>query len=286
MRKKVNATNGNASSKVEKGNVFDKILKENIKQMIKPLAEELLQKTIKSIKPLPAKLQTTLELESDDFNLIETMDGKKSILHLEFETSLTKDMVYRVGEYHAVKQRKHKLPIHHFVIYIGTKKTKIKTKLPSNEIYKGFTLVRVNEKDPKEYLASDIPEMVILAVLGDYSDERKTEIIRLIIMRLQSLISNKRKLGKYINQLLIFGRFRKLENIITQNFEDMTTVNYDITKDGLYLKAKAEAKKEKIESIKALLLDKYYSQKRIAEILNVPISLVRKVKKELKDLQK
>ena len=165
----------------EKGNVFDKILKENIKQMIKPLAQELLKKPIKSIKPLPTKMQTTLEIESDDFNLVELTDGEKMILHLEFEVALNPDMVYRVGEYHAVNQRKYKLPIHHYVFYLGEKKSKISTQLKLEEVYTGFTLISINEKQPTEYLSSDIPEVVIMAILSNYSNERKDEIVRLII---------------------------------------------------------------------------------------------------------
>ena len=274
-----------ASTKKEKGNVFDKILKENIKQIIKPFAEELLKKRIKSIKPLPAKMQTTLEIESDDFNLVETMDGEKMILHLEFELRLTKDMIYRVGEYHSVNQRKYKLPIHHYVIYLGNKNTQIRTQLHQNEVYHGFTLIRLNEKSPKDYLASDIPAMVILAILGNYPDERKNEIVRSIIKRLYEIINDKRKLSKYINQLLIFGRIRKLESIITKNVENMTSLAYDITKDGLYIRgmkeAEAKAKAEKKEVIKKLLLEGTFTQKRIAEILNVSISFIRKVKKEM-----
>ena len=277
----------------EKGNVFDKILKENIRQIIKPLAEDLLKKRIKSIKPLPAKMQTTLEIESDDFNLVETVDGEKMILHLEFEVKLTRDMVYRVGEYHSVKQRKYKLPIHHYVVYLGTKNTQIRTQLYSEEVYHGFKLIRLNQKPPEEYLASDIPAMVILAILGDYSDERKNELVRSIIKRLQELINDRRKLHKYISQLLIFGRIRKLENIITQNVENMTSFAYDITTDGLYLrgieegiekgieKAKAKADAEKVEGIRELLLDGNFTQKRIASIFKVSISFVRKVKKEM-----
>lgn len=290
MRKK-------SRSKKEKGNVFDKILKENLKQMLKPLAEELLQKRIKRIAPLPAKMQTTLEIESDDFSLVETIEGEKIILHLEFEISLTKDMVYRVGEYHSVKQRKHKLPIYHFVIYLGTRKTTIRTQLKKDEVYHGFTLIRINEKSPEEYLASDIPEMVIMAILGNYPNERKEEIVRSIIARLQTLTNNKRKLLKYVNQLLIFGRIRKLESIITKNYEKMNSVNYDITKDGLYIrgmekgleksvekieKIKEQVEKEKFEAVKELLREGSFTQKRIAQILSVSIAFVRKVKKEMK----
>lgn len=269
----------------EKGNVFDKILKENIKTMIKPLAEELLKAPIKSIKPLPTKMQTTLEIESDDFNLVEMMDGKKIILHLEFEIRPTKNMVYRIGEYHAVNQRKYELPIKHFLIDLCKEKIPIRTQLRPEEIYKGFTHVRIYDQPAEQYIASDIPEIVIMAVLGGFADNRKNEIVQAIIMRLQALVNDKRKMKKYIDQLFMFGRIRNLGNILTKNFEDMTSFNYDITKDGLYLrgvqKEKKKAEKEKIQAIKKMLLDSFYSQKQIAEILNVSTYFVRKIKKEL-----
>ena len=269
----------------EKGNVFDKILKENILEIRRPFAEEFLGRKIKSLKPLPSKMQTTLEIESDDFSLVEYVDGEKEILHFEFEIKLTNKMIYRVGEYHAVHQRKHELPIRHFVFHIGIGKHEVRTQLPPTEVYTGFTLIRANDKPPEEYLASDFPAVVIMAILGDYQEELKDRVIRSILTRLHELVGSERELNKYIQQLFMFGRIRKLQPEIKKNVEIMKSFNYDITQDEFYLEgaamAEAKARENDISGIKELLKDGLYSQKRISEILKVPISLVRKVKKEM-----
>jgi hypothetical protein len=64
-------------------------------------------------------MQTTIEVEMDFFYIIETDTGERFILHLEFETGINPDMIYRVGEYHGMAARREKLPIRHIVVYLG-----------------------------------------------------------------------------------------------------------------------------------------------------------------------
>ncbi len=82
------------------GNFYDKIMRENLKQIFLPLVEKQLQIKIKSVKPLSDKQETTLERETDAFLLIETDTGEKFILHLEFQVKDDPDMIYRMIEHH------------------------------------------------------------------------------------------------------------------------------------------------------------------------------------------
>ena len=128
----------------KEGNAYDKIFKENVEQIFRPLVEERLGVTIVKSTPLKEKMQTTVEVEMDFFYAIETDTGEKFILHIEFESGDNPIMVYRVGEYHGMALRREKLPIRHIVIYLGETPPTMRTQLKPEEIFTGFDLLNVS----------------------------------------------------------------------------------------------------------------------------------------------
>lgn len=85
----------NPDKKLEKGNVYDKIFKENAELIFMPLITKRLHIEIQSYKRLRHKFQTTIEKELDFFYEILTIEGEKRILHIEFQTAYQEDMIYR-----------------------------------------------------------------------------------------------------------------------------------------------------------------------------------------------
>ena len=139
-------------------------------ELFLPLVEEQLGVQITKVSPLPDKQPTTLIRETDGFLVIETTSiiEPKFILHLEFESKDDPEMIYRMVEYHGVELRKYSLPIKHFVIYLGEKTPKMRTKLLQEEIFEGFTLVNVYSFAPEKWLSEEKPSKIIMAILGDY----------------------------------------------------------------------------------------------------------------------
>ena len=86
---------------------FDKIFKENIEAVFLPMAEEILGISIKETYELKDKIQTTIEREPDFLKIVIDQNGKKWILHLEFQTTNDPKMIYRMAEYRAILQRKY-----------------------------------------------------------------------------------------------------------------------------------------------------------------------------------
>ncbi len=67
MSKKQTKPKIHLKEKINEGNLYDKIFKENAEAIFLPLVESRLGIKIKSFKPYKAKLQTTLEREMDFF---------------------------------------------------------------------------------------------------------------------------------------------------------------------------------------------------------------------------
>lgn len=139
-----------------------------------PLIERSLGIVIVSKKVLPVKIVNTNVREMDSLYKIKTREGEELILHLEVQTKDDKEMVYRVGEYHALILRKYNLPIKHIVIYLGRKSSSMRSVLELEEVFTGFELLSFNEMNPVELLQSDIPEEVILAILADFKEEQSS----------------------------------------------------------------------------------------------------------------
>ncbi|MDW8295482.1 MAG: hypothetical protein RMJ97_01240, partial [Raineya sp.] len=91
---------------------YDKILKENIEEIILPLAEKLLHLQAKNLEEIPDDLQRTLERRPDFLKkVIEPDNSQNYILHIEFQVEDTDEMLYRMAEYYTLLLRKYRLPV-------------------------------------------------------------------------------------------------------------------------------------------------------------------------------
>jgi hypothetical protein len=268
----------------KEGNAYDKIFKEVIEKIFRPLVEKRLGVKIAKSTPLKEKMQTTIEVEMDFFYEIETDVGEQFILHLEFESGINHDMIYRVGEYHGMAMRRYKLPIRHVVVYLGEEPPTMRTQLKPEERYEGYDLLNVQGLNTDELLGSQVPEVVLVAILSNYPKADAENVLRKIVVTLRSLIKNKRILKRYINQLMMLSRLRKIEALTIKITEEMP-IHYDIETDALYLRGTEKGIEKGIElhayiSVTNLLLDTDFDDAKIARLAKVPLDFVQKVRDE------
>ena len=149
----------------KKGNIYDRIFKENARELFLPLIEKKLGFKIISYKAIPEKIQKTTEREADFLYKIKTDGRKVFLLHIEFQNKNDPEMLTRMTEYHGLFHRKHKLPIHHVVIYLGKRKPTMRNKLREDEIFRGFDLISIYEMNPKDFLSSQVPSVIMLSLI-------------------------------------------------------------------------------------------------------------------------
>ncbi|MCB9298495.1 MAG: hypothetical protein H6559_36090 [Lewinellaceae bacterium] len=70
-------------------------------------------------------------------------------------------------------------------VYLGKRKPNIPARLKKEEVFAGFELIDLGRLDYRQMLSSQIPEAVVLAILGDFKGKPPEEAIRSIIARLQ-----------------------------------------------------------------------------------------------------
>ena len=232
--KKPKSSGPNTDRKNE-GNIYDKILRENLPKIFLPIIAEVLDCKITKVQALVDKQPTTVIRETDGFLLVETDSATepKFILHLEFESGDDPEMIYRMSEHHGIELRKYRLPIKHIVVYLGQKPPRMRTKLNAEEVFTEFTLVNVQTLSPEDWLSKEEPEKIIMAVLGNYQEEEAISILQAILSRLRQVCKSKTDLKKFIQQLIILSRMRNLEEL-TINISKEMPIHIDVEKDYLY----------------------------------------------------
>ena len=258
-------------------NDYDKILKENIASVFLPLTAKYLGIRIVRSEELKDKLHTTIEKETDFVRIVETDRGEKFILHLEFQSVDEEGMVYRMQEYYGLLRRKYQLPVRQFVIYLGQKPSKMRTQLPPEEVFTGFTLQSLRDYDSQTLLASDVPEEIILAVLSNFKGRKPAGVLKDILRKLKEVSGEEITLRKYVRQLAVLARLRNLTQETQKQVTNMGLL-YDITKDYLYQQGKEETKRQIIEDLIKL---QSISLESIAQVAKVPLEYVQQIAEEL-----
>ena len=268
-------------------NSYDKVIKENLEALLLPLARELLGIQIKKSEKVPGKLQRTLEREPDFIRIVEDSLGERFILHIEFQSSNEKHMIYRMKEYEAILSRKFRIPIRQFVVYIGGTPSKMKDKLGEKEVFRGFKLLNISSITSERLLIKDIPEAILLAVLGDFGKKSYASIFSRIYEKIKNLSRDETQLRKYLAQLEILSRLRNLEKQTAKLIQEMP-ITYDITTDYLYNQGKKEGK---IEIIRNLLQSQAFltgvlHYEDIASSCEVSVEQVKEIHQALQENKK
>jgi len=290
----------------QEGNKYDKILKENFESVLRPLFERYLGIQIIEFEKLDPKLQTTVETETDFMRIVGTEKGERFILHIEFQSHNEKGMIYRVKEYDGIIQRKYQLEIRHFVIYLGAKPMTMRTQLQEHEVFRGFDTLSIKDLNFDEFLASQIPEEIIFAILADFKGEQPEQVIRSIIEKVKRVSPDPAALKKYIAQLQMLSQLRKLDDETIKITDNMPVI-IDITQNAAYKRAlKQDLEKAHIEfeqtrikfeqtrtefenktkSAVINMLKRGMSVSDITEIMDVDIDYVIKIKNELDEEDK
>ena len=230
-------------------NNYDRIFKENIESLLLPLLNKLLGLKPPKLAPIDAKMQVTQEAEMDHIRRVVHNDPEQDYgLQIEFHIT-DEDLRKRNLLHYALFHHITGLPLRQIVIYGGTLANP--NHIHQNQLtLSGLDLeyeVIVLKQIPKEqFLHSEIPEEVVLAILCDFGEDDPASVVREILYNLKRILRKSNRIKKFQKQLLILSRLRKMELIVKTEVEAMT-IHYDIETDGLFLKGIEEGIEKGIE---------------------------------------
>jgi hypothetical protein len=263
-------------------NHYDKILKENIEEILIPLAEKLLQISIADAKELPDAIQITLEREPDVLKIIDD----EYILQVEFQSTDEVGMVDRMYLYHALLWIKYHLPVKQYVIYIGDKtKLQMTESLVLENVDFRYQLINIQDFNYEIFLNSDKVEEVMMAILGNFHGVKSAQAIEQILDKIHKLIPKPLQFGKYAKQLEVLSNLRNLQSLIIKYLETMPIV-YNLETDIRYQQGKGKGLEEgemrrTIKSVKGLIRSKLLTNQQIAAIEEVSVEFVENLEKQI-----
>jgi hypothetical protein len=157
--------------------------------------------------------------------------------------------------------------------------------IPGDDNNFGFTLINTQSYDYESLLHSQVPEEVIFAILGDFKNEQLENIVSKILNRLVQISPDKKKLQRYIQQLLVLSKLRNLEAETLKQTEAMP-IEFDINKDVVYQRGKSKGElKAKRAMIIEMLNDGSLSLQKIAAYASVNVDEVVAIQQEISNNQ-
>jgi predicted transposase/invertase (TIGR01784 family) len=291
----------------EEGNSFDKIFKENLRELAPGLISAVLKYENYQLSPLPkVKLQTTVEKEPDFLMMLTGMaPPAERILHFEFEGKDESSMDWRMAEYLGICGKVYGKEIEQHLFYLGDKRPKnIRGQLKHTHFtyrYKVHCIIEINFE---VFLYSNTPEEVIFAILANPQGQHPEDLIRMILERLVQMEGNSIAIRKFIKQLLMLSKKRNLRDKTIKKVIEM--IGYkDYEDDILYIQGLQLGEKKGIEQgiekgieqgiekglgigkeekdITAIrnMLKKNFDVATIAEVLEVSAGFVEDIQKQL-----
>jgi len=263
---------------------FDKVFKENIEEIILPLAEKILDIHPYKLLEIPDNIQKTIERQPDFLKMVlDKEDKPEYILHIEFQTFDDPKMVKRMLFYWAMLYNKYEVASRQYVIYFGKAGAKMPVLLSHENIQFSFHLINMQDINYNIFLDSDKPEEIMLGILANFGEDAPGKVIESILRHIKSLPLETNRIEKCVKQLEILSKLRNLQREVINKITDMALI-YDLKTDLRYLQGREEEKKERIDDILInMLKNTSLSIDEIAKIVNTSVDYVKKIAEKLKN---
>lgn len=191
------------------------------------------------------------------------------------------DMVYRMAEYYVMLERKYRLPVRQFVIFLGSSAPQMPVRLDRVNLTFDFPLISFSSLDYRLFLRSAQPEEVLLSILANFGGDTADVVLSQIVQRVEETSRGDFSFKKHVNQLRVLAQLRNL-GIKLKSAMDSIAQFISPEKDAFYLIGQERAE-ERI--VRGLLTKSVLSVEQIADAAEVSVEFVKEVKQKLIDSQ-
>jgi predicted transposase/invertase (TIGR01784 family) len=190
--------------------LYDKIIKENIREVLPVLVKEILGINIISREDLPESLQHTRETVPDQLSKITDDKGETYILHIEWQSKDDPSMDHRMLNYRAMLRKKYGLTVKQYVIFLGSPKSTMPYIIDEENLKFNYNLISLRQYSHKLFLNSSLPEQKIMAIFGNFENERPVDVIKEILVGIEQEADGEINCQRYKEQLRALIQLRKL----------------------------------------------------------------------------
>jgi predicted transposase/invertase (TIGR01784 family) len=276
----------------QEANKYDKIIKENLKPLLGPLFRRVLGLNFTHMEFMPiTKQQTTIEREPDFICLLYTKEHPEGeIAHVEFQTGGDTEMADRMLENVGIERRRYKKKVRPFVVCLDADRPYISNEIHEYGLNFMFPVFYLCDEPYQDFLQSENPEEVILAILANFEGESPEDVIKSIVTRLKHLEGDIKLINRFFIQLRVIAKIRNLQPETYKIITDMV-FQYNIEEDIVYqegeargeargkLEGKLEGDYKRTQIAAFKMFDKGFMPSDIADLLEVPLDLILKIQK-------
>ncbi len=211
---------------------FDKVLKELFIDLFLPFISEEYGIKKENIGVIDTTVKRTQERRMDF--ACKVLGDDEYIIQIEFQTKNDTLIHYRMLDYYEVLARNEGLPVKQLLIYVGKLKMTMKDYIEHPNLKFNFKIANLSEINYHELLNSNLPESVMLAILGDFQNENPKQVISTILHRLRVVVRDDIFLQKCFFRLEILSELRNLETETIKQIRNMPITGIDIRKTYFY----------------------------------------------------
>ncbi|MBF0539765.1 MAG: hypothetical protein HQL03_16110 [Nitrospirae bacterium] len=214
---------------------YDKIIKELIGDIERPLIEKVLGIKADKVSKLNVITQLTDEREADFVLKVDNDDGTAFIIHAEFQSTNDSNMLDRMLRYFVHIYTLHKVIIKQYVIFIGKDEMKMDNVLDMPDIHYRYELINMSDIPCEQFLYSGVPKEIVLSILCNSGNRDERSFEREILAELIKHTIGGLDLSKYIRQLYVFSKLKDMQKTLLEEVEQMPIV-YDLETDIWFMK--------------------------------------------------
>ena len=199
------------------------------------VTKEILKNIARDISRHILKLEVSddIELIDKEFCRVEKREAdllfksKNKIIHIEIQNNNHNAMHKRMLRYFSdIYFEYDNYEIKQFVLYIGREKLNMVSKVILDKISFEYDIIDIAEVSCEKFLTSDDPSAIALAILCDFEDKQKQEVVNTIIKRLLETCDDELEFRSHFKMLEILSTNRDLANELKKG-EDMLVVDIE-----------------------------------------------------------
>ncbi|MES0336880.1 MAG: Rpn family recombination-promoting nuclease/putative transposase [Candidatus Magnetobacterium sp. LHC-1] len=225
---------------------YDKLIKELIEDIERPLIEKVLGIKADKITKLNVLTQLTDEREADFLYKVQRGKKKPFIIHAEAQSTNDPNMLKRMMRYFVHIYTLHEMAIKQYVIFIGKGAMRMKNALKTPDVSYRYELC-------EPFLYSGVPKEIVLSTLCNMGRRDKRSFARELLTELTKSVSGGLDLSKYIRHIEIFSRQKDMQKIVIEEVEKMPIV-YDLETDIRFMQGKESGRVEgRVEGMQKMI---------------------------------
>jgi len=174
-----------------------------------------------------------MELIDKEFTRVEKRDADlvykngDEIVHIEIQNNNHPKMHLRMHRYYSdILFEYEEYAIRQYMLYIGKERCRMKKEIVRDNINYKYAIIDIRDVSCEAFLQSDDPSAIVLAILCNFEEKDKQEVVNTIIRKLIDLSEDETTFRNYLKKVEVFSTNRNLEDYVDKG-EKMFTVDIE-----------------------------------------------------------